>query len=334
MKQPRIVVLGAGSIGCFVGIGWLKSGLDVTLIGREWLKEDTQNNPIRLTDYSGWETRLDSNNVSISTDPSVLSQADLILLCVKCTATQNAAKQITEYARSSAVVVSFQNGISNVDTLRDLLPEQTVLAGMVPFNVAYLGNAHWHKGSNGELFVEDLPMLSSLSQMLVGTPWSLSLVENMQELAWGKLLLNLNNAINALSGLTLLKELSDHNYRKVLAASIREALHVLKKAGIKPAKVGALSPAWLSGLVAAPNWFFNSVGLRLQKIDDKARSSMADDFAKGRQTEIDFLNGEVVKLAYKVKTAAPVNEAIVALVKEAQNGGRKQWSGEDLLGSI
>ncbi|MCB1453158.1 MAG: hypothetical protein KDJ43_05900 [Rhizobiaceae bacterium] len=205
---------------------------------------------------------------------------------------------------------------------------------MVGFNVAWLGDGRLHKGTSGLLAAERHPLTEELARTLRATPGELFLTDEPLALAWGKLLLNLNNAINALSGKTLLAELSERPYRRVLAASMREALSVLTAAGISPAKVGPMSPKLIPAFVSAPDFVFNTIGLRLQKIDDNARSSMADDFAAGRPTEIDFLNGEVVRLAESLGRAAPVNAAIVRLVREAEAGGKRNRSCEELLKAI
>ena len=93
----------------------------------------------------------------------------------------------------------------------------------------------------------------------------------MLGLAWGKLLINLNNAVNALSGRTLQEELKRHDYRRVFAASMKEGLDLLKRADIKPATVGPISPTTLPRIVDAPDWLFNSIFLKKWKIDAKAR---------------------------------------------------------------
>lgn len=332
--MTKIAIHGAGSIGCFVGGIWASAGLDITLIGRDYVGDAISQHGMILTDYSGYEIKVAADDITFSTDPSALQNADIIGLAVKSTGTDHAAAEINQHARTGATVISLQNGISNVEKLRNLLPNQTVLAGMVPFNVAGLKPGHWHKGTQGDLVAQKHPVLEPVVTASEGGPAALTLSENMTAIAWGKLLVNLNNAINALSGVTLLEELSDRNFRFVLAASIREALGILAAAKIEPAKVTAFPPKWLPAFVGAPNFFFNTIGLRLQKIDDRARSSMADDFAAGRATEINFLNGEVVSLAKKMQMTAPINEAIVALVRKTEAGENQTWSGADLRREI
>jgi 2-dehydropantoate 2-reductase len=144
----------------------------------------------------------------------------------------------------------------------------------------------------------------------------------MLGLAWGKLLINLNNAVNALSGQTLLEELKARDFSRVIAASISEGLRLLDQAAIEPATVGGVMPRMLSTVISSPDWLFNTIFLRKWKIDAKARSSMADDLAAGRRTEIDYLNGELVRLAERVGADAPVNRRIVELVRQAEAGAK------------
>jgi 2-dehydropantoate 2-reductase len=210
------------------------------------------------------------------------------------------------------------------------LPRFQVLQGMVPFNVAHLGRGRWHKGTSGDLTAEDHEVTRALAERIGKGPAQLRLAADMKAVAWGKLLINLNNAVNALSGETLLDQLGKRDYRRVVAASILEALELLKEAGIEPAQIGPLPPKLLPHAIAAPDFVFKNLLLRVQKIDPKARSSMADDFAAGRETEIDYLNGEVVKLARSLGREAPVNSAIVELVKQRELGVEHDWSASEL----
>jgi len=196
----------------------------------------------------------------------------------------------------------------------------TVVRGMVPYNVAYLGDGHFHKGVAGDLYAEDRPEIRKLSLAIGSSPAALKLSNDMLGIAWGKLLINLNNAVNALSGATLLEELRERDYRRVVAACQREGLDLLGHAGIEPAKVGAVGPALLPAVIGSPDWLFRNVFLKAWKIDARARSSMADDLAAGRKTEVDYINGELVALADRLGSQAPVNRKIVQLIREAEGG--------------
>jgi 2-dehydropantoate 2-reductase len=331
---PRIVIHGAGSIGCWLGGCWAADGLDVTLLGREKLRREIAENGLTITDSEGGRIELRPDEVKVAVSPEALGEADVIALCVKSNGTGAAAKEIAAYARQDAVVVSFQNGVSNVDVLKAALPGMTVLRGTIPFNVAALGNGRWHKALAGLPCAEDHEVTRDLAGRIGNRPGKLLLSNDMVAVLWGKLLINLNNAVNALSGRTLIEQLGDRDYRRVLAASQIEALEILDAAGIKPAKAGPISPRLLPHVIGAPDFLFRPLVLKRWKFDAKGRSSMADDFAAGRTTEIDYLNGEVVRLAHKLGREAPVNEAIVALVKQAEAGVERLWSAKDLRAHV
>ncbi len=331
---PKIAVLGAGSIGCFVGGLWQAAGLDVTFVGREAVAGEVIRHGMRLTDHAGLDIRLEPAAIRFSVTPEALAQADLVLLTVKGTGTAEAAREIGRHAPPGSAVLSLQNGISNIDILQAVLPGRKILRGSVGFNVAWQGGGHWHRGTSGILAAQRDAVLEPVAARLDGKPGRLTLVDDALSLAWGKLLLNLNNAVNALSGNTLRAELSQRAYRRVLAASMREALQVLSAAGIAPAKLSPLPPSLVPAFLAAPDLVFNTIGLRLQKVDEHARSSMADDFAAGRPTEIDFLNGEIVRLGNRLGLDTPVNEKLVALVKAAEAGGRRDWPGAELAYAV
>ncbi len=254
----------------------------------------------------------------------------MIALCVKSGATGDAAKQVSQHGREGATVLSLQNGISNVDVLeRELGPRFTVVRGMVSYNVAYLGDGRFHKGVAGQIWAEAGPDTRALAERVGASPASVRLSDDMLGVAWGKLLINLNNAVNALSGRTLIEQLSDRDYRRVVAGAMREGLGLLDGAGIRPAKVGPLAPHMLPRVIAAPDWLFNKLFLKVQKIDSRARSSMADDLAAGRKTEVGYLNGELVSLAERLGKPAPVNRKIVELIRKAE-AGAEPWPPSDL----
>ena len=325
MAADRIAVLGAGSVGCFIGGCWQSAGLPVTFIGRPTIAADVAENGLTVSDFSGWQVRLE--DVDYRTEPSGLADADVIALCVKSGATADAARDIAGHGRSGALVISFQNGISNVDVLDRTLGDRfEVVRGMVPFNCAYLGEGRFHKGVAGApLYAENRPRTRELAERVGAGPAELELSDDMPGIAWGKLLINLNNAVNALSGRTLLTEIRERDYRRVFAAAMREGLGILERAGIRPAKVGAVAPRLMPAVIDSPDWLFNRVFIKRWKIDSKARSSMSDDLAHGRKTEVDYINGELVALAERIGVKSPINCKIVELIRAAE-AGAKPWA--------
>jgi 2-dehydropantoate 2-reductase len=151
----------------------------------------------------------------------------------------------------------------------------------------------------------------------------------MHAVQWGKLLLNLNNPVNALSDLPLRAQLKDREYRGVLAALQTEALAALKAADIRPVKVTTVSPRMLPHILRLPNWLFTRVAARMLRMDENARSSMWDDVQQGRVTEIDDLCGAVVRLATQYGAPAPLNAAMCK--RMASHIAGQRVSGADML---
>jgi len=318
---PKVAVLGAGAVGCFVGGVLQSTGLPVTFVGRRKLSQTVDEHGLTLSDYGGWRAEIAPGDIDFRCGPEALDEAEIILVTVKSGDTATAAAEIARHARDGATVISFQNGISNVDTLEQGLGGRFEVArGTVAFNVVYMGDGRFHKATAGDLWTDRRDATQALAERLAACPTTLKLSPDMLGLAWGKLLINLNNAVNALSGRTLLQELHARDYRRVFAASIREGLRLLGRAEIEPAKVGPLPVQVLARVLDLPDVLFNNFFSRVWKVDLKARSSMSDDLAAGRKTEVDFINGELVRLAVRLSMDAPVSRAVVELIHKAEAG--------------
>lgn len=333
----KICVFGAGAVGGWIGGAWASAGLDVLLVGRAGVAGEIAAHGLTIGDGGGdkpaQSIHLPAGTIACTTDAAAMADADLIVVTVKSNDTAAAARTIARHARPDAAVLSFQNGTGNAERLRAGVDGRTVLAGMVPFNVVRLGNGRWHKATGGELMAADHPATRAIADKVGQRPGRMTLVGDMAPVLWSKLLLNLNNAVNALSGKTLIEELKDRDYRWVVAATMDEALQAMKLAGIAPARLGLVPPQRLPDVMRLPDFLFAAF-LKAQKIDPAARSSMADDFAAGRPTEIDHLNGEVVALARHHKRNPRANLAIVQLVKEAEAGVERRWSGAELRARV
>ncbi|MGD9582056.1 MAG: 2-dehydropantoate 2-reductase [Lysobacterales bacterium] len=315
----RIAVLGAGSIGGFIGARLIHAGQQVVLIGRERLRAEVAAHGLTVSDADGEDFRLAPEQVRVSTAVADLAGCGLILVTVKSADTDAAAAAIAAHAEPQAIVVSLQNGLHNAELLRRRLPTQTVLAGMVPWNVVWTERGRFHRGTRGELMVEPIaPAAGIVCAALGAAGLAIRAPGNFHAAQWGKLLLNLNNPLNALSGLPLRQQLSQRAWRRILAVLMREALAVMRAAGIRPARAAALPPTWLPALLGLPDAIFLRLASSMLKLDPKARSSMADDLDRGRPTEIDYINGEVLRLAAAAGVAAPINTALVALVHQAE----------------
>jgi 2-dehydropantoate 2-reductase len=278
--------------------------------------EELRRSGLSLTDRDGGDWHLAGDGLAVDSDPALLAAAELVLVTVKSGATAEMGATIAAHAPAGAVVVSLQNGVDNVESLRRALPGRRVVAGMVPFNVVHLGEGRFHRGTDGDLLVE--AGVPGLRVALAGKGFGVAEHPDMAAVAWGKLLLNLNNALNALSGLPLRDQVGRRAWRRVLAACMDEALAALAAAGITPARVARVRPKLMPAILRLPDPLFRLVAGAMVRIDPAARSSMWEDLEKRRPTEIDHLQGAVVALAERVGRDAPVNRRIRDLVRAAE----------------
>lgn len=313
--NPSIVIAGAGSIGCYVGGRLVEAGRRVKFLGRDRIKTELAEHGLTLTRFDDANTTLPAADIEMSSGMEILAGADIILVTVKSGNTAEIGDAIAAHAPAHAVVVSLQNGVSNADRLRTLVGERPVVAGMVPFNVAALGEGRFHQGTSGTILIAS--GVSGLREALACDKLEVENSDNMPAVMWGKLMINLNNALNALSGLPLKEQLESRDWRRLMADQISEAMALLKAAGIKPKPATPLPPALIPFVLRLPTPLFRIVAAQMIKIDPLARSSMWEDLDKRRSTEIDELQGAALELAAKVGMELPLCKRVAELVKAA-----------------
>lgn len=317
IAQRPICIAGAGSIGCFVGGMLAVAGRKVSLLARPRVVDAINGNGLRLTSFEGGRWHLRAEQVAPSDDPMIIKDASIIIVAVKSGDTAAMAGLIARYATADAVIVSLQNGVGNVDILKQALPTHRVLGGMVPFNVVTRDNGTVHRATSGALVIERDNSDTAAGLAVANLP--VQPTDNIVGVQWGKLLVNLSNALNALSDLPLQSQLRQREWRLLFAAQMSEGLTVLRAAGISPVASTVL-PAWLTPhLLRLPDILFGPILERVMKIDADARSSMWEDLKRGRPTEIDYLQGVVVKLAQQHGVTTLLCQRVIALVKAAEN---------------
>lgn len=328
-----LLVYGAGSIGCFIGGRLAAAGANVRFLLRPRIAAELAKHGLTLTDLSGPKVYLPPGELQLQTKLVPTRAPDLILLTVKSAASADAAREMQSCFGNAVPVLSLQNGVENIAAMRAAAPGLTLIPGMVPFNVVQRVAGHWHRATSGELGAENHPALAQMLPLFERANLSLSLSERLLPVQWGKLLLNLNNPLNALSGLPLVSELSDRGYRVLLATLMDEALAALAAAELNPASAGAAPPKVIPQLLRLPTWLFKIAAAGMLKMDPLARSSMWEDFQAGREPEIDALCGAVVRLAERYGTQAPINRRLLELVQrpEARN---RTWSAAELTSAL
>ncbi len=326
--MTKIVILGAGSIGCWLGGHVVQGGAPVSLIGRERYKDQIAAHGLTLTHFE--RERIHCPEVDFQTDAKALHGADIVALCVKSQDSEIAAKQILHYA-PEAVVVSFQNGIRNPETLRAILPAENIVPAIVPFNVTPNGPGAFHCGTAGDVVVDTHGAIEPLVTALERAGQGVRQSEQILGDQWAKMIVNLNNGLNTLSGGTLRDGLFQRDYRRALAACVEEAMEVADANGVSVGNFNGRSPAALVKTLRLPDMAYRLIMQTIVKIDAKARSSMLDDLEAGRVSEIDYLQGEIVKRAAIAGAQAPLNAAILAAVEQAFAAGKSpKLTGSDI----
>jgi 2-dehydropantoate 2-reductase len=246
----------------------------------------------------------------------MLADAGAVLVTVKSADTAAMADLIARHAPADAVIVSLQNGVGNAAVLRQRLPGRRVLAAMVPFNVIALGQGRFHRATSGDIAIEQDACASADRLSVPGL--TMRATPDIAGVQWGKLLVNLNNALNALSGLPLRRQLAQRAWRSLLADQMAEGLAAIGAEGIRPVSPTPIPLRWTPSMLRLPDAVFAMLLGSTMKIDPEARSSMWEDLERRRRTEIDYLQGVITGIADRRGLPAPLSRRIVALVKRAE----------------
>jgi 2-dehydropantoate 2-reductase len=320
VSNRPIGIAGAGSIGCFVGGMLAAGGRHVALLARARVIGEIEANGLRLTSFEGLDRNIAANQLALSEDPSIFSDADTVLVSVKSADTVAIADLLARHAPADAVIVSLQNGVGNTDVLRARLPGRRVLAGMVPFNVVALGEGRFHRSTSGDIVIERDEAATADRLSVPGLRMRPS--SDIAGVQWGKLLVNLNNALNALADLPLRRQLAERAWRGLFADQMAEGLAALRAEGIAPVSSTPVPASWTPQLLRLPDAIFSVLLGSTMKIDPEARSSMWEDLRRGRTTEIDYLQGVITEIADRHGLAVPLSRRVVALIKRAEAAGK------------
>lgn len=298
-SKPKVAVVGTGAVGGYFGGMLARAGVPVVLIGRPAFVEAVQRSGLFLDSIHFQETV----HPRASTELSAAAEADVVLFCVKTTDTASTAKLLVAVLPASALVVSLQNGVNNVEEIRsasgiDALAAVVYVAASVPTpgTVKHLGRGDLVVGPKNHR-TEKVANLFSSSNI----PCRIS--ENIEGELWTKLVWNCAlNAISALGNVTYGEMMASPDAKRLVEAAVYETLKVAHAKGIQPP--GLEDPrAALTG------------SFKIAEQMSGTRSSTAQDLLRGKRTEIDSLNGYVARLGVQLNVPTPVNQALYALVK-------------------
>jgi 2-dehydropantoate 2-reductase len=299
----RIAVMGAGAVGCYYGGMLARAGHEVTLIARPQHVEAVQKRGLRM------ETKAFDANIPMqaSAEASGAGGAKLVLFSVKSPDTERAGAALAPYLDPEAVVLSLQNGVDNAERLAAVLGREVVPA-VVYAAVEMTGPGHVRHHGRGELVIgrsarsPDIGARIAAAFGAAGVPVEVS--DNVSGTLWAKLIVNCAyNALSAIAQLPYGRLVQGDGIPAVMRDVVDECLAVARAAGIEVP--GDMRQATTRIAETMPGQF----------------SSTAQDLARGKPTEIDHLNGFVVRKGEGLGVPTPANRMLVALVKLLEERG-------------
>jgi 2-dehydropantoate 2-reductase len=314
----QLAIYGAGSTGCYLGGLLQLCGHDVSLICRQRIRDSIiEAGGISLTDYTGQNEKVMPTGLITQLADETF---DAVFVTLKCHQLEAAVADLKRLAEDGAQLFFMQNGLDSLDTVQYQLPNNAVWQGITPFNILSMDNARFHRGTEGAFVLHRTSITEQLAEQLGAIGFPCELHRDMKPLIYGKLLLNLNNALNAVADQPIKTQLENRKLRRLYAAAQREWLQVATAEGVELGQFTAVKPAWMPIILSLPNWLFLRLAKAMLDIDPHARSSMWEDISMGRKTEIEFLNEAVVKRAEKLGLDTPVNRKISALIHSLERG--------------
>jgi 2-dehydropantoate 2-reductase len=322
-SNKQHIVFGAGLIGCYLGGVFTSLGLCTSLVCRPRV-QDKLKSGMKLTDYQQHQTNIQQldviNSEQLITDALAINQANFLWLTVKCTAIEQAILDIAPWINKDTVIFCCQNGLGSDAIVKRAYPDNLILRVMVPFNVVELTQGHYHRGSEGNMTIEytdkSHQLITSLVTKLHSELLPIKTTNEMYALLWAKLQLNLGNSVNALADIPVKAMLEQRSYRRVIALLMSELLQVADALGINLPKITAISAHKIPMVLRLPNFIFSRVANQMLEVDPNARSSMWWDVSQGKPTEIEHINGAILKYARTLNIACPANEKIRSLISQ------------------
>jgi 2-dehydropantoate 2-reductase len=292
----KIAIMGAGAVGCYYGGMLARAGHDVVLIGRPQHVDAIHRDGLFM------DTRSFQEHVTVraSTETSDIAGAEIVLCCVKSTDTQQAARTMAPHLAADALVLSLQNGVDNAEQLQAELAQQSVRVAPAVVYVAteMAGPGHVKHHGRGELVVGPATLSSEQTRQFVAAGIPILVSDNVAGALWSKLILNC--AYNALSAITQV------SYGTLWQAE-----------GVQPVMrdvvAECLAVADAEGIVLPEDAWGNIV--RIAETMPAQMSSTAQDMARKKRSEIDHLNGYIVRKGAARGIATPVNRTLYTVVK-------------------
>lgn len=294
----QVAVIGAGAVGCYYGGLLLKAGHDVTFIGRQ-PHVDAINAHGLLLDMQGFKARLPAR---AATDTTTLAAPDLVMVCVKSADTESAGRSLSGHLRPDTSILSLQNGVDNAQRLGAVIGH-FVIPAVVYVGTGMAGPGHVKHHGGGGLAIGASPASGALAEVLEAAGIHTTIANDIDTTLWSKLVINCAfNALSAVAGIAYGPMIEVEGARDVIASAVQEAVSVARASGV------AMPDDLVAQILQIPASMPNQT------------SSTAQDLSRGKPSEIDFLNGHVVRKGAELGIPTPTNQALQVMVKLAERG--------------
>ena len=295
--RMKIAVMGAGAVGCYYGGMLARAGHDVCLIGRPQHVQAVQRDGLYM-DTRSFQAYVPMRARS---DASGVEGAALVLCCVKSNDTEQAATEMAPHLEPDALVLSVQNGVDNAERLQALL-ECQVAPAVVYVGAEMAGPGRVKHNGRGELVIGRFAASASLAKLLTDAGISTQISDNVAGALWTKLIINCAyNALSAIARLPYGELVQGEGVETLMHEAVDECLAVAKGEGV---------------IVPEDAW---ETVRQIARAMPAQFSSTAQDLARGKPTEIDHLNGYVLRKGAALGIATPVNRVLHTLVKLLEN---------------
>jgi 2-dehydropantoate 2-reductase len=326
----KIAVIGAGAVGSVIGGLLSKAGEDVTLVGRKLHVDAINQNGLVLEGESG------KTVIPVKAAENLDFKPDLALITAKSQDVESSVRKAQPFL-SGALVVTAQNGVQSDDIVAAVLGKENIISSVVLYNCEFLepGKVSYSKLLSkiallvGEPFGikgNRLQTLTALFNKAIPTDIS----EDIRGAHWTKLLWNLITAVPAVTGLSYQEGNHHPQIRELNVNLMKEGLVVVTLAGIKPAPVPGFPLSFIETIAKTPLSEASSMMKKTIESGGERQTlgSILQSIKRGRSTEVDYMNGEIVTLGKKMGVPTPANSLMVELVHQVEATGKFLTLGE------
>jgi 2-dehydropantoate 2-reductase len=302
----KIVIVGPGAMGCLYAFLLTRSGYEAWLLDNsEERAERIRAQGLKIEGISG-DFRLPFQRISAS--PRLINKADLLILFVKAYDTVDALESVRELVSANTIILTLQNGIGNVEAIRGAYPHHAIVAGTTAQGATLLGCGHIRHAGAGETVIGGIDENSSFHARLIRDLFMSAYIptvttEDVTGILWGKLLVNCGiNPLTAIMKITNGQVPEIPALCEVMSRAVEEGAAIARTAGITLPYSDPVAKV-----------------IEVCEATSGNRSSMLQDIEAWRKTEIDYLNGALVKYAKESGTAAPLNSFLMHMIKALES---------------